>query len=295
MSFLPLLRPWLERRLDPPALAWFREALREVSGGPAAARFGALVSLASRHVEARPLEPTAEELAAAEHVLPGWRPERWELREGVRVALVLAHPELAREAGERAVDELFRYADEGELRALCRSLALLPAPERFLARARAGCRSNMRSVFEAAALDTPFPFRFFDDLAWNQAVVKCLFVEAPLWRLVGLDRRLSGELARMALDLADERRSAGRTVRHELWLCLGAHSGERGLRSLELELDPSNPHRLGRRAAAIGLARAGAVQRLAARRETEEDRLVRQAMDDALQGRTSAETFQQFD
>jgi hypothetical protein len=41
----------------------------------------------------------------------------------------------------------------------------------------------------------------------------------------GLDERLSGELARMALDLADERRSAGRPVNPLLWLCLGAHGG----------------------------------------------------------------------
>ena len=52
-------------------------------------------------------------------------------------------------------------------------------------------------------------------------LLKALFVGAPLWRVYGLDKRIDAELARMALDLADERCSAHREVQPELWLCLG--------------------------------------------------------------------------
>jgi len=95
------------------------------------------------------------------------------------------------------------------------------------------------------------------DVAFQQCVVKAIFVGAPVWRVVGLDRRLTPELARMALDLADERRSAGRPVPAELWLALGKHGGERGVASLAKELEPANGERDGRRAAALALARAG--------------------------------------
>ena len=153
----------------------------------------------------------------------------------------------------------------------------------------------MRSVFEAAALDTPYPVQIFDDVAWRQAVIKCIFIEAPLWRMWGLDTRLSPELARMALDLADERRSAQRPVQHELWLCLGPTVDARALAALERELDPANPHTLGRRAAVYGLARAGRDDRLTRLVETEQDPVVVGTIRHALAGHTASTDFRDLD
>lgn len=191
------------------------------------------------------------------------------------------------------MEECFRYADVGELCALYRTLALLPEPARFAWRAGEGARSNMRAVFEAACCDTPFPFAHFDDVAWRQAVIKCLFVGGPLWRVYGLDRRLSPELARMALDLADERRAAGRRVFHELWLCLGDQAGARGLAAVERELDGDFP--LGRRAAALALGRMGERDRLRSLAAVEADPDVRDALQAALAGRCEQTSFQDLD
>lgn len=284
-----LLRNLLAERLSTSARAWLASATDEVAGGASDTRFCALFSMASRHAGAGALEPGPKGIAAAEALLAGWNPERWSRLEALRVVLLLASPALDGDAGPRRVEELFRYADEGELCALERSLALLPGPERFVWRAGEGCRSNMRSVFEAAALDTPFPLRHFDDVAWNQAVIKCLFVGAPLWRLFGLDQRLSPELARMALDLADERRSAGRPVPHELWLCLGTHAGERGRAALEQELRAGAPAR-ARAAVLLAFARAGDDARLAAF-DGVADPLVRTALERARAGDTASSTF----
>jgi hypothetical protein len=110
----------------------------------------------------------------------------------------------------------------------------------------------------------------------------------------GLDQRLSPDLARMALDLAEERRSAGRPVQHELWLCLGAHAGERGLDALRGELDPANANTLGRRAAAYGLARAGAREELEGILSRESDDRVRCALQDALAENIQSSAFAQL-
>jgi len=187
----------------------------------------------------------------------------------------------------------FRYVDMGELCALYRALAHLPRPERFAWRAGEGARSSMKSVFEAACCDTPYPVRWFDDVAWRQAVIKALFIEAPLWRVFGLDSRLDAEVARMALDLADERRSAGRPVNPETWMCLGANAGERGLASLERELASGPPR--GRAAAAIALARAGQRERLLSLAALEEDPLVHRAMSAAMEGKMDALAFSALD
>jgi hypothetical protein len=256
-------------------------------------RFCVLFSLASRHTPRKPLSPDERELADASRTLPGWNPERWTTLDAVRLALILSRSDLAGPGAAAAVEELFRYADMGELCAAYRALAHLPDAGRFVWRAGEGARSSMRAVFEAACCDTPFPARYFDDVAWRQAMIKALFVEAPLWRLWNLDARIDAEVARMALDLADERRSAGRPVHPELWMCLGAHGGARGLESLERELASGPPR--GRAGAAIALARAGKRERLLSLSAVEKDPLVHRVMSAALGGKYDSTSFRALD
>jgi hypothetical protein len=240
--------------VPPESWAWLERARAEVGRGAGLERYCGLVSLASRYVPRRGgLAWSAAQLAQAAQLVPGWSPERWTRLETARALLVLARKDLASTEGAAAVEESFRYADMGELCALYKTLALLPDPKRFVWRAGEGCRSSMKAVFESVACDSPLPVRHFDDTAWRQLLIKAVFVEAPLVRVFGLETRLDAEIARMALDLADERRSAGRPVRPELWLLVGKHGGARGLASLEREIASGTPE--GRAAAAEALAR----------------------------------------
>lgn len=268
-------------------------ACAEVAAGASTTRFCSLFSMQSRSAGRGRLEPSEAERDAARAALPGWDPELWTKLEAVRVRLILSRPDLADDGGRQAVLELFRFADEGELCALYRSLAFLPDGARYAWQAAEGCRTNMLDVFTAVACDTPYPRARFDDVAWRQMVIKALFVGAPAWRIVGLDERLDAELARMALDLVEERRSAGREIQHELWLCLGTFGGARALAALESELASQNTR--GRRAAAYGLARAGANERLAELAETEPAGPVADAMRDALAGNCAQTAFRALD
>lgn len=280
-AILPLLESWLAARLGADAQAWLADARAELAAGASDERFCVLLSSASRHIARGSLAPTPEERCKAWGAVEGLDPERWTLLEAARVRLVLAHPELANERGLRALEEAFRYTDVGEACALYRSLAHVPVPQRFAWRVGEGCRSSMQAVYEAAATDTPYPFRHFDPIAWRQCVIKGLFVGAALPRIFGLDQRLDAELARMALDLADERRSAGRPVPIDLWLCLGAHGGERGRSALEHELAHGAAN--ARMAAAHGLARAGEGARLAPWLARESDSAVRRELQAAAE------------
>ena len=274
MSTKILIETFLEGRVADQARAWLADASAEIAGGVDDARFGQLLSVASRHLghgARKAWELTRDELQQADTLVPGWNPERWTPLQAARVVLVLSRDDLAEPTAQAAIEGAFRFADEGELCALYRSLAHLPNPEAWFWRAAEGCRTNMVTVFEADVLDTPYPASHFDAVAFNQAVIKTLFVGAPLWRLWSLDRRLSPELARMALDLCDERRSARRPVPADLWLCLGTFAGERGLAAIEAELaphlgeDPPAPDSeaaTGARAAVLALGRAGASARL---------------------------------
>lgn len=243
------------------ANAWVEgEAKRIAAGDMDDNVFAQRLSLASRYAPRGPLGPDAAACAGAGVLLEGWSPERWTALEAVRVRLVLASARADAEGLPGRIEEAFRYADEGELCALYRSLQFLPGPERFVWRAGEGCRTNMKTVFEANGLDTAYPAAHFDEIAWRQLVVKCVFVESPLWRCSGLDERIDDDLARMALDLVEERRSAGRPIQPELWLCLGATSDPRALPALEQEL--LGDDELSRKAAILAMGRLGATDRL---------------------------------
>lgn len=291
-----LLLELTQARLDERARTWLEEARARIAGGLAESEFATLFSSASRFAHGGSkragLQPDEGARARASELLRGFDPERWTVLESARVLLLLARPDLAEPTAELAIEELFRYADEGELCALYRALAHLPAPERFVWRAGEGCRTNMLTVFEAVACDTPYPATQFDELAFRQAVVKGIFVGAPVWRIWGLDRRIDPELVRMVLDLVEERRSAGREIQPELWLCLGAEPGERGLAYLEQELAGS--HTLGKQAAALALARAGQLDRLRSAAEGETEAAAAAWMRFTLERAEAGEELYQF-
>jgi hypothetical protein len=258
----PALQPRLgfvlahtRRILPAPAWLWLEGALAEVRAGASSDRFAQLQAQVARHTRGLNADFPPEALAEALRLLPGWWPEHWTGRDLARAALTLSLPDIGGSGGQALFETWLDTADEGELIAGLRSLCLLPAGQRFLTRAEEGCRSNMKSVFEATLLDTPYPAEHFSELTWKQALLKSIFVGAPTWRIVGIDRRLSEDLARMALDYADERRSAGREIPPALWLLLGPHGGSRAKQALaDLRQSADTSERL---AACLALARAG--------------------------------------
>jgi hypothetical protein len=120
-----------------------------------------------------------------------------------------------------AVDELFRTGELREQQALLRALAYLPEPGRFVEIAAEAVRLNVLTVLEALACDNPFPAAHMPELAFNQMIMKAIFNDLPLRRVVGLSGRLGPELRRMVSAYADERRAAGRPVPADVDLVLG--------------------------------------------------------------------------
>jgi hypothetical protein len=220
-SILSIINGFLASRLESKALQFVHTTQQEIHQCVEDARFSALIALASRHSPRQALTPTTVEIAQANDTLAGWNPENWSLLETARISFVLSRPDLLADDFEARFNRWFAYADEGESCAYYRVIPLLPEPQRFIWRAAEGCRTNMRSVFTAVACDSPYPAAYFDDVAWNQLVVKALFTETPLSRVLGIDRRLSPALSIMVLDYMDERTSAGRNIPLDAWLCLG--------------------------------------------------------------------------
>jgi len=212
-----LLDSLLAARVDPPALEWLRARIASAERSFADAAFLLAFSSAPRRVGRADLAPTARELERATQARRGFRPGLWTVDQAARARLLLALPSPDPAAYVKTLDRLFDDADLGELVALYSALPLLPHPSRHRERAAEGIRSNMKTVFEAVALRNPYPAEELEDPAWNQLVLKCLFVGSPLVEVEGFDSRVNPPLARMLADFAHERWAAGRPVPPELW------------------------------------------------------------------------------
>jgi hypothetical protein len=230
-----LLRGWLASRLAASAVAWLDEEAEGAREGPEKRLFLAF-SAAGRHAPKTPLGLSESERAQADRVRPRWEPDAWTREEAARTYLLLQRDSRNRDRWLREITMLFEHADLGEQVALYRALPVLPNPDALVDRCAEGIRSNVTDVFRAVAHRNPYPSENLPDAAWNQMVLKALFVEAGLAGVVGLAERGNPALARMLCDYAKERWAAGRTVPAEMWSVVGPHADSGGVEVLDRAL-----------------------------------------------------------
>jgi len=118
------------------------------------------------------------------------------------------------------VNELFVHGDSREQEALLRALSILPDGGRFLATAVEACRANVQTVFEAIACENPYPSCYFPEVNFNQLVLKAIFTDVSLRRIVGLSNRVTPALKSMVSDHIKERTAAGRAVHEDVSLIM---------------------------------------------------------------------------
>ena len=153
-----------------------------------------------------------EELAAAQGLRDAWQPQFWAADEAARVALLLATHHGDDRGFAARLERLCVTAEITEHVSYMKGLAVFPAGEALLGRAREGVRSSIAPLFEAVACRNPYPRDHFDTDAWNQMVVKCVFGGTPLATVVGLHERRNADLLVMLRDLVTERHAAGRPL-----------------------------------------------------------------------------------
>lgn len=247
-----LLREWLGRRLDAEAIGWLDGACGKIAGGAPERVFFVSFSGAVRRTGKDDLKLSPADLEAARSARPGWDPSGWSCDQAARAAVVLALPSSDADAWRGTLEKTFRNADLGEAVALYQTLPLMPHPEAFVASAAEGVRSNIRAVFEAIAHRNPYPAERFSPEAWNQMVLKALFIGSRLAPIQRLDERANPELMTMLIDYAHERWAAERPVSPELWRCVGPYADARAVADLEKVLRGGEEPE--RRAAALALA-----------------------------------------
>lgn len=212
-----LLRRWLSGLITPEGFNWLDQKSQQISNGAALRVFFTAFSAVPRYTGKQDLALNQAELQTAQAYRQGWNPQSWSVDQAARTLLLLALPQDDAQEYVKTLEQVFTTADMGELVALYQALPLLPYPEKFRNRAAEGLRSNIVAVFNAIALRNPYPQEYFDDLAWNQMVLKALFVGSPLAQIQGLGDRANAQLGQMLTDYANERLAAHRSVSPELW------------------------------------------------------------------------------
>ncbi|MBD2517625.1 EboA family metabolite traffic protein [Nostoc sp. FACHB-973] len=228
-----LLHQWLLQSVSETGIAWLEQKQAQIASGAAERVFFTAFSAVPRYLGKQNLQLTSQDLEAAQEAISGWNPVNWSVDQAGRTLLLLALPHDDAETYVRSLDKVFSSADMGELVALYQSLPLLPHPELHRQRAAEGIRSNMSNVFQAIALRNPYPADYLDNAAWNQMVLKAVFVGSPLHLIWGLDRRANPELAKMLTDYAHERWAAKRSVIPELWRPVGKFADSAIIADLE--------------------------------------------------------------
>jgi hypothetical protein len=259
-----LLQHWLDQRLDTVGAQWLRESVASLTSGGTDRVLFRCISLVSRKLGKAALALDAAALGEARQARPGWDPSTWTVDQAARVRLLLA-AETESDSFVRRLDQLCATADLDELVAFYRGLPLYPDAARHRLRAAEGVRTNMRVVFEAVAHCNPYPAEQLPEDAWNQMVLKALFVGSTLAPIAGLDRRANATLARMLGDYAHERWSAGRPVSPELWRCVGPFATGPLLADLGRVLDAGAPPERAAAVLALRNASAPEARRLLAR------------------------------
>jgi hypothetical protein len=217
ISITELLDSWLSRQVGQSELAWLNEQRRQIARQGSKAILFAAFSQVTRYIAKEPLQITKADWEAIETICLGWFPRNWTSDRIARISLILSFPQHNPIQYVQTIEQLFNAADLNELVTLYQALPLLPFSKRYRLRAAEGIRSNMTDVFNAVALQNPYPADYFDDAAWNQMVLKALFVGSSLDLIYGLERRNNLALSQMLIDYAREREAAHRSVSPQLW------------------------------------------------------------------------------
>lgn len=138
-----------------------------------------------------------------------------------RVYLLVRVLETDKEFFFPKVSNIMEVADTGELETFLKFLVLLPSPEDYRNVAVDALRTNIATVFDAIALNNPFPGRYFNDAQWNQMYLKAAFMQRELSLIMDVDKRANRDLVRIISDYAHERWAASREVDPYFWRPVG--------------------------------------------------------------------------
>ncbi|MCK0134128.1 EboA domain-containing protein [Arenibacter sp. S6351L] len=131
------------------------------------------------------------------------------------------------------VANIIEVADKSELETFLKFLVLLPHPENYKVQAVEALRTNISTVFDAIALNNPYPALYFNEQQWNQMYLKAAFMQQNLNEIVQVEQRGNKELTRIISDYAHERWAASREIDPCFWRPVSNFMNEKLLKDMK--------------------------------------------------------------
>ena len=144
---------------------------------------------------------------------PEFNIDNWTLDQLCRFSLLMYYPLLS----VQSITTLISVADTREQVTIYKSIPYLTNASHFASIVVNGIRTNIVDVFDAIALNNPYPASNFSQDEWNQMILKAIFMERPIYQIKDVDHRKNKKLAHILFDYARERWAASRRVTPELW------------------------------------------------------------------------------
>ena len=193
---------------------WVTDKILILKDNDNVTKFGVFFSLASRFMSQTATNWNTKELESLEIIYPGFGNTQWTSLDIARVRLMMAlHPE----KNIKILSNVFEIAEMKEQASLYKGLYLLTNAEDFRHQVTEGIRTNMVNVFDAIAQGNPYAITYLSEDAWNQLILKSLFMGRKLYTIQGIDEGKNKNLATMLQDFVKERWAAGRNVSLEIW------------------------------------------------------------------------------
>ncbi len=214
------LKTRIDSELEEAGKTWLENQLSTCLHPPSPKDFYMTYTLIGRKIPDRKLQWTGEGADELENYLGIQQPD---LRELTRIYVLAMALENDPETFIPKVSKLIEVADTGELVTFLKFLPLLPHNEAFKFTAVEALRTNIATVFDAIALENPYPVDHFNDQQWNQMYLKAAFMQRDLLRIPGIAERANPSLARIISDYAHERWAASRDVDPAIWQPVGPY------------------------------------------------------------------------
>lgn len=230
----------LKLNAEPKSLDWLSLQKEKIGKDSSYLKFYLAFGQASRYFKKNLLALSETQIHEAKNLVEGFSPESWDQLQTARSYLLLHFGISEASAWVNAINKLFETADMHEQQSLYAALPLLPFRKEMVERAVEGLRTNIASVFDAIALNNPYPSQYLEERAWNQMVLKAVFMQRPLYQIQGADARANPTLAKILVDFAHERWAAGRKVMPELWRFVGPYLNNQNLGDIEKVIQSSD-------------------------------------------------------
>ena len=217
----------IARHTTPDTWKWLEDKASQIGKNDNVQNLTVAFAATPRKTGRQPITLSDAEIAGIQQIRPQLVIRHWTIDRLCRVWLLMNVDAADPNAYVRTIENLFPTAEMSEQVALYSSLPLLAYPELWRRRCAEGIRSNIADVLESIMCDNPYPSENLDEAAWNQLVLKAIFTEKPIHRIINLDERANQNLANTLSDYAHERWAAHRSVHPLLWRCVGKFINER--------------------------------------------------------------------